>query len=664
MRRWLRDVPRERADERANTLLLLLAVAMVLAPHAAHFPLWLSLAAAVPLLWRAALAVLGGKQPPLGWLMLLAMLGISGVHISYGTLLGRDPGVAMLALLLSLKSLEMHGRRDVFVLVFICFFLLLANFFHAQGLLSAAWLLASMMVLLAALLSFHYGPAQPRWPARLRLLGRMLALALPLSALLFFMMPRLAGPLWGGSGAGMGAHGTTGLSDSMQPGAITQLALSDDPVFTAHFSTALPAQSALYWRGVVLGNYDGASWTRSAAADAQGKIDIALAGERLDYQVDLLPSGQRRIFALDLPRSIERLPGNPYVVSPALEVLTVQPIITAVRYRASSQIRYRLQAQLTPQQKQPWLALPLGANPRSLAWARQLRAGQPTQQAAIAAVLAHFRQAPFRYTLQPPLLGKDGVDDFLFRTWAGFCEHYAGSFVVLMRAMAIPARVVTGYQGGLRDDAAGTITVRQSDAHAWSEVWLPDQGWLRIDPTSQVAPMRTERNLDAALPPLPAQAGGWQVLATLNNAWQRAEQGWQRWVLDYTPERQRALFDAVLALPARGIAAACALLALMAALAGALLWWRNRPATHPDTALDQLYARFCRQQARRGHSRAPHEGPHGYAARLAASPASPRAHDAMARFLAIYAAMKYGNASPDEHTRARRTLRRLLTLCR
>ena len=176
--------------------------------------------------------------------------------------------------------------------------------------------------------------------------------------------------------------------------------------------------------------------------------------------------------------------------------------------------------------------------------------------------------------------------------------------------------------------------------------------------------MRTERNLDAALPPLPAQAGGWQALATMNNAWQRAEQGWQRWVLDYTPERQRALFDAVLALPARGIAAACALLALMAALAGALLWWRNRPATHPDTAFDQLYARFCRQQARRGHSRAPHEGPHGYAARLAASPASPRAHDAMARFLAIYAAMKYGNASPDDHLRARRSLRRLLTQCR
>ncbi|OBV39217.1 transglutaminase TgpA family protein [Janthinobacterium psychrotolerans] len=658
----LQTLPRERAD----MLLLLVAVAMVLAPHAAHFPPWLSLAMAAPLLWRAALAIMarpGGRQPPLGWLMLLAMLGISGVHISYGTLLGRDPGVAMLALLLSLKCLEMHGRRDVCVVVFISFFLLLANFFHGQGLLGAAWLLATVSVLLAALLSFQYGTMQPRWPARWRLLGRMLALALPLSALLFFMMPRLSGPLWGQAGAG--ARGATGLSDSMQPGAIAQLALSGEPVFTARFPAALPPQDALYWRGVVLGNYDGVRWTRNTASATAGKIDVALTGQRFDYQVELLASGQRRIFALDLPRSLERLPGNPYLVSPALELQTVQPITTAVRYRASSQTRYRLQPQLAPEQRQPWLALPAQANPRSLAWARHLRAGQTDAQAAINAVLAHFRQAPFRYTLQPPLLpGKNGVDQFLFDTQAGFCEHYAGSFVVLMRAMGIPARVVTGYQGGLRDETAGTITVRQSDAHAWSEVWLADQGWTRIDPTAQVAPMRTARSLDAALPPVPAQAGRWRPLDAWHSAWQRAEQRWQHWVLDYTPERQRVLLNAVLALPARGIAAACALLAALAALAGALLWWRQRPATHADAALDNLYARFCRRQARRGHSRATNEGPHGYAARLAASPATPRAHDAMARFLAIYAAMKYGNASPDEHTRARRELRRLLTLCR
>ena len=679
MMRWLSSLPRDKAD----ILLLLLAAAMVLAPHAQHLPPWLSVATAAPLLWRAIITVRGQRQPQLSVLAPLALLGIAGVYASYGSVLGRDAGVAMLALMLALKSLEMHGRRDIFVFVFLCFFLLLANFFHAQGILSAAWMLATVIVLLAALLSAQYGTLQPRLAQRLGLLGRMLALAIPLAAVMFLAVPRVDGPLWGA--APEGAQARTGLSDSMQPGAIASLALSGEPVFTARFSTTIPPQDQLYWRGVVLGDYDGATWTRRGAGRhapaSDSRIDITLEGQPSQYEVTLQASGQRRIFALDLPRSIERLPGNPYVVSSALEVLTIQPIASTVRYRASSQSRYRLQAGLSLTQQQPWLALPAGSNPRSVAWARALR-GHGAQALApadaVAAVLEHFRRAPFRYTLQPPLLGKDGVDAFLFQTRAGFCEHYAGSFVVLMRAMGMPARVVTGYQGGSRDDAAGALTVRQSDAHAWAEVWLAQQGWVRFDPTSVVAPLRTQTDLAAALPPAPGRAPAWPALATWRSQWQQAEQLWQRWVLDYTPQRQREVIVGAMATarsasqslqlpPARRIAAACWLLALAAALLGGIVWWRQHQTTPPGDTLDRLYAQFCRQQARHGHSRAPHEGPHGYAARLAASPmrpSAPRAHEAMARFLAIYAAMKYGNASPDQHRRARRDLRRLLKLCK
>ncbi|WP_193317154.1 DUF4129 domain-containing transglutaminase family protein [Janthinobacterium sp. FT14W] len=389
----------------------------------------------------------------------------------------------------------------------------------------------------------------------------------------------------------------------------------------------------------------------------------------------LQPSGQRRIFALDLPRSIERLPGNPYVVSSALEVLTAQAITSTVRYRASSQPGYRLQAGLSVARQQPWLALPAGSNPRSVAWARALRgsgAHALAPAAAIAAVLDHFHRAPFRYTLQPPLLGKHGVDDFLFTTQAGFCEHYAGSFVVLMRAMGIPARVVTGYQGGARSSDGASLTVRQSDAHAWSEVWLAGRGWVRVDPTSAVAPLRTERNLDAALPAVPSPLSAWRALAGLDGGasgaiaawrqqWQQAEHAWSNWVLDTTPQRQRAMLDGLKNLPPTTLAGACAVLALLSAMAGALVWWRQARQGDP---LDVLYAQFCRQQALRGYSRAPHEGPHGYAARLAAGKATPEAHASIAQFLAIYAAMKYGNANPDEQLRARRSLRRLLTQCR
>ena len=673
MIRWFNSLPREKAD----IVLLLLAAAMVLAPHALHLPPWLSVAVAMPLLWRAAITVRGRRQPPLAVLAPLALLGIAAVYASYGSVLRRDAGVAMLALLLALKSLEMHGRRDVFVFVFLSFFLLLANFFHTQGILSAAWMLATVIVLLAALLSAQYGAVQPRLAQRLGLLGRLLALALPLSAVMFLAVPRIDGPLWGA--ASEGAQARTGLSDSMQPGAIASLALSSEAVFTARFSTPLPPQDQLYWRGVVLGDFDGSTWTRRGAKGrapaSDNRIDIALEGQPSNYEVSLQASGQRRIFALDVPRSIERLPGNPYVVSSALEVLTIQPITSTVRYRVSSQPRYRLQAGLSFAQQQPWLALPAGSNPRSVAWARALR-GHGAQALApadaVAAVLEHFRRAPFRYTLQPPLLGKHGVDDFLFGTQAGFCEHYAGSFVVLMRAMGIPARVVTGYQGGLRNGTDNSLSVRQSDAHAWSEVWLAGRGWVRVDPTGAVAPLRTQRNLDAALPPAPSPLTAWRALAGLDGGahgavaawrqqWQQAEHAWSSWVLDTTPQRRRAMLDGLKSLPATTLALACAVLALLSAVAGALVWWRQARQGDP---LDALYAQFCRQQARRGYSRAPHEGPHGYAARLAAGKATPEAHAAIAQFLAIYAAMKYGNANPAEQLRARRSLRRLLTQCR
>ena len=673
MRLWLTNLPRDKAD----ILLLLLAAAMVLAPHALHLPLWLSAAAGALLLWRASMTVRGRRQPQLGVLVPLALLGIAAVYASYGTVLGRDPGVALLALLLALKSLEMHGRRDVFVFVFLSFFLLLANFFHAQGILSAIWMLATVIVLLAGLLSAQYGTLQPRLAHRLGLLARMLALAIPLSAMMFLLLPRIEGPLWGAPHEGTQAR--TGLSDSMQPGAIASLALSGEPVLTARFSTPIPPQDQLYWRGVVLGDYDGATWTRRGAGQrapaADSRIDITLEGSPSQYEVTLQPSGQRRIFALDLPHSIERLPGNPYVVSSALEVLTAQAITSTMRYRASSQPGYRLQAGLSASRQQPWLALPAGSNPRSVAWARALRGSGAHALApadAIAAVLDHFHRAPFRYTLQPPLLGKHGVDDFLFTTQAGFCEHYAGSFVVLMRAMGIPARVVTGYQGGARSSDGTSLTVRQSDAHAWSEVWLAGRGWVRVDPTSAVAPLRTERNLDAALPAAPSPLSAWRALAGLDGGasgaiaawrqqWQQAEHAWNSWVLDTTPQRQRAMLDGLKNLPATTLARACAVLALLSAMAGALVWWRQARQGDP---LDVLYAQFCRQQALRGYSRAPHEGPHGYAARLAAGKATPEAHASIAQFLAIYAAMKYGNANPDEQLRARRSLRRLLTQCR
>jgi len=669
----LRDLPRDKAD----TLLLLCSSVMVLAPHAAHLPPWTSLIAAAALLWRTAITVRGKRLPPIWLLMPLSLLAMGGVYLSFHTLLGRDAGVAMLALLLAFKLLEMHAKRDLFVVIFLSFFLLLTDFFYSQSIATALLMMATIIVLLTAQLSFQYTGALPPLRRRARLAAGMFAIAAPLALLLFVAFPRIQGPLWGLPGDAHG--GRTGLSDSMAPGTLSNLAQSDDVAFRVRFLDAVPAQRKLYWRGIVLGNYDGRTWTRNYASQPwqhgtpsdAAPVNIELAGTPVRYQVTLEPNGMRWLFALDLVERLRRLDSNPTVISPELELIARSPLNERVRYDVSSALDYHFQADAAPARLQQWLALPAGYNPRTRAWARTLvRAGDPA--ASIGAVLKVFHTDRFSYTLEPPLLGRDAVDDFLFSSKAGFCEHYAGAFVVIMRAMGIPARVVTGYQGGEVNPVDGYLTVRQSDAHAWAEVWLAGRGWVRVDPTAAVAPERVERNLAHALPPpspfslqgidnfINAGRGENALLASLRFNWSALNNSWNQWVLDYNPERQNGVLQGLGAvLGDRGVQGAGAAIAALLAIAYRLRQ-RLKPAADP---LDQLYLLFCRLQAKRGLARAPDEGPQRFSVRLAASdlPAEKRA--ATVRFLAIYGAIKYGIAGADEKAAALKQLRRLLTAC-
>ncbi len=664
----LARLPRDKAD----TLLLLFGAVLVLAPHAAHLPPWTSLVVAACLLWRAVITVRGTRLPTLWLLAPLSLLAMAGVYASFRTLLGREAGVAMLALLLAFKLLEMHARRDLFVVIFLSFFLLLTNFFYSQSIATGAGMLATIVVLLTAQLSFQYSGAVPPLARRLRLAAGIVGAAAPLALLLFVLFPRLEGPLWGLPGDSHG--GRTGLSDSMAPGTISDLAQSGEPAFRVRFERAAPAQQLLYWRGIVLSDYDGRTWTRARQEgregrdDAPARVNIKLDGPSLRYQVTLEPHGRRWIFTLELAERLYQLENNPYTVSAALELELQQPVGQRIRYRVSSVLDYTLQADETLERMRPWLDLPAGYNPRTLAWAARLGAGRRPAE-AVEAVLRAFRTEQYSYTLQPALLGRDAVDQFLFDSKAGFCEHYAGAFVVLMRAMGIPARVVTGYQGGEHNPVDGYLTVRQSDAHAWAEVWLAGRGWLRVDPTAAVAPERVERNLAGALPARGAytlqglgelMGGPGSLLATLRHNWNAVNNGWNQWVLDYNPERQRGVLAQL------GQVAVHWQAWLGAALAGALLAlaWALRRRRRRDP-FEALYAAFCRQQARRGCARAPHEGPHGYARRLAAATAAPaERRAAAARFLAIYGAIKYGVASPHDKAAALPTLRRLLNQSR
>ncbi len=664
----LRQLPRDKAD----TLLLILSSVMVLAPHLTHLPPWIGAMLGATLLWRVSITVRGSRLPPLALLMPLSLLAMAGVYGSFHTLLGREAGVAMLALLLAFKLLEMHAKRDLFVVVFLSFFLLLTNFFYSQSMATALLMVATIVLLLTAQITFQFTGAMPSLARRLRLAALIFLLAAPLGLLMFVAVPRVQGPLWGLPGD---AHnGRTGLSESMAPGNVSNLAQSEDTAFRVRFTGPAPGKDQLYWRAIVLDEYDGRTWRRGRSGRSWQQnrrgidaAELGATGAALRYQITMEPTNGRWLNLLDVPNQVPQVENNQAVASEQLEISTLYPLDQRLRYDGSSVPSHRWQIGADQAELRRYLSLPSGFNPRTLALAERMRRDDD-QAGAVDAVLANFRHDRYSYTLEPPLLGRDAVDQFLFDTKAGFCEHYAGAFVVLMRAMAIPARVVTGYQGGELNPVDGYLTVRQSDAHAWAEVWLPARGWVRVDPTAAVAPERIALNLSRALPPrapfglqaLGGMIGGFQGdgpgwLASLRDNYSALNNGWNQWVLDYNPERQRGFIDQLGA----ALANWRSLLALpvLAALALAWRWWRARPRLD---RLDALYLAFCRQQARRGHARAPHEGPHAYARRLRGSGAKPEQRDAMLRFLAIYSAIKYGVASESQKSAALATLASLL----
>jgi transglutaminase-like putative cysteine protease len=651
------------ARDKADTLLLLVAALLVMAPHAGHLPLWISLLCAVTLTWRGLITWRGLRMPSHVLLLSLAAVSMIGVFSHFRAVLGRDSGVAMLVLLVTFKMLEMRAKRDLFVVIFLCYFLVLTNFFYSQSIFTGLLMAMSIVALLAAQMTFQFTGAVPPLMQRLRKSGTIFLIAAPLAVVLFILFPRIHGPLWGMPGD---SSARSGLSDSMAPGSVSNLAMSDEPAFRVKFDGAIPRQDQLYWRGIVLSTFDGRSWTglkyaRSGLAGTSAPR-IHVSGKPVQYQVTLEPTNSRWLFALEVPEALPTLPRNPSYVSHELELFTAYKIGTRVRYSAASYLDYTLGAEQAAPEMAQWLQLPPGYNPLATEFAGKLK-GSPAQR--VAAVLNYFGTRGYRYTLQPPLLGTDSIDEFLFISRAGFCEHYAGAFVMLMRASGIPARVVTGYQGGEFNPVDGYVQVRQSDAHAWAEVWLEGRGWRRVDPTAYVAPDRINRNLASVVPPRPpfgieglAPLSGLGLanvqwlnqlrfqLAALNN-------GWNQWVLNYTPERQRDTVSAIKASLSDGrMLASIAAVLLLAGLARA---WRLRSQID---RIDALYFALCRQLARRGLARAPSEGPNAYGARLQAASLEPAKRAAALRFLALYSEHKYGVPKTEAGLAA--TLQRLL----
>ena len=648
-----RHLPRDKAD----TLLLLGAALLVLAPHTLHLPWWVSALCGVTLAWRALITLRGTRLPPSMLLLPLTIMAMGGIYLTYKTVLGREPGVAMAVLLVAFKMLEMHAKRDLFVVIFLSFFLVLTNFFYSQSIGTGIMMVASIIALLTAQLSFHYTGVVPPLRQRLALGAKILGIATPLALLLFFLFPRIQGPLWGMPGDANGAK--TGMSNTMSPGNISELAQSADVAFRVKFEGGVPPRHQLYWRGIVLADFDGRTWSQTRRYP--NPVALAPRAPALPYQVTMEPHSQRWLFALDMPARAPESGPRAFLTSDG-ELVAYGDIHRRIRYDMASSLNYTMDAPGLARRYQ-WTDLPPGFNPRAL------QAGLDLQReldpaARVRQVLAQFRKEPFRYTLTPPLLGVNTVDDFLYNSRAGFCEHYASAFVVLMRAADVPARVVAGYQGGELNPVDGFLTVRQSDAHAWAEVWLEGRGWVRVDPTAAVAPERIERNLARALPP--GEQFGLAELGNLinlemENAWLAQARfrmgalnnGWNQWVLGHDAEQRRGMLEAFKeALSNWRLWAGIALAWIALAVA------RTRRARSRIDPIDALYSALCQQLGRLGIARAAHEGPTGYARRIEGARLAPEKKQAVLRFLHLYSAHKYGAPAKDPALLA--TLTRLL----
>lgn len=616
---------------------LLLILAACAAPQTLHIAPWISGIALLLGVWRYLAAVRGWRLPSRTLRLLLALTGFGGVFASYGSINGVEAGSALLVLMLALKLTETWRRRDCALLVVLGHFLICAEFLYEQQIHTTLYLIPVLWLLTAELLAVTHPGTPLAFRTALSTSGRLLLLALPLMLIMYFLFPRIPGPLWGVGGA-RGA-GVSGLSDSMTPGSISELALSDEIAFRVEFDGEPPPPVARYWRALVLHDFDGRTW--DAGWPLRGDARLTPLGEEVTYTITLEPHERNWLYVLDLPI---RIPASDYI-SPDFELRAPRRINERLRYTITSALAYRTGETLQGWARRRDLRLPEDFNPRTHALAAQWRDQYGSNTAAIVqAALAMFRKQPFVYTLQPPLLGRDSVDEFLFDTRRGFCEHYASSFTILMRAAGIPAHVVTGYQGGEQNPFADYFIVRQAAAHAWSEVWLEGRGWVRVDPTAAVAPERVERGLQDALP------AGERVSSLFDNSlliirlqygWDVANTYWTRWVLAYGPEAQRGLLDFAGMKNPDWLKMVLWMTGLMAAV-GLLIafWhaWRQRPRLR-DPVL-RVYNRFCNKLEKQGLPRQDWEGPRAYASRIARL--RPELATPVGEISSLYAQLRYG----------------------
>ena len=598
---------------------VLIAQIIVILPHAAHLPLWLigfavvSIFAQLPSLKAKFKKLTHLKRVYQGMQMLGFLLGLAGLWLTYNTAFGLDMGVAFLVLCLISKLWELYKRRDAYVVLNLSLFVLASLFLMDQGIVTTLEVVVGAVIVLLAFIALN-DDGNTRGDGRLRTLGVLGIGALPLLIVLFLFFPRLP-PLWSVQLSGQQA--TTGVSDSMSPGDFANLSQSTELAFRVEFADKRPPQQQLYWRGLVFSDFDGVTWRpnpqqrqwqptqqipfwiENALATVPDEVKIAPTS----YQVILEPTQQNWLFGLDYPFAQQQ----DISITSNFTLLKDQPVTQQLRYDVLQFAPMRIDPILSDESRRLNLTLPNKGNPQARALAQQLFAQSGSDPVRyIEAIERWINQTEFRYTLSPPRLNTNRIDEFLFDTKAGFCEHYSSSFTFMMRAAGVPARVVAGYQGGELSRGGNVWEVRQKDAHAWTEVWLDGQGWVRVDPTAFVAPERVEQGMDALTQAQGAAMFGdgasaqisyqqYQMLQTLRRLSDQASYYWQKDVVGYDQDKQAdsllkwfnisSIMQQIVWLAASGITVMVILIFS--------IWQRRRKRWHPaDLPLAQLSKRI------------------------------------------------------------------------
>ncbi|QTA78165.1 Transglutamase-like domain-containing protein, DUF3488 and DUF4129 [Desulfonema limicola] len=601
-------------------------------------------------LWIFAIAGLkmGWNRPGRVILTLLTLGSFAALVISFRRNLGSDTYLAVLSVMAALKPLEIRSHRDRMVTIFLSYFIIIANLFYSEddSLLIIIYMFFSVLTVTAALI--HINHPQAAIKSKFRMSGVFILQAVPVMLILFFLFPRIQGNIWGFASR---FSGTSGFSDRMSPGSISSIVENNAVAFRVRFEKEIPPPSRLYWRGIVFTIFDGKNWRR--ASRLMEVNNFKKQESPVNYSITLEPHKQQWLFALDMPGSIPQ----------TAELLNDYTLYS--KYRITDRIVYKLTSftdyntGTIAHMGKVGLQIPGSGNPQARELAAQWRLQTDSPEEIARMAMDYFKDNDFYYTLQPPLLSENNpVDDFLFNTRQGYCEHYASAFTYLMRAARIPARVVGGYLGGEQNPYGDYMIVRQSDAHAWTEIWIQDRGWVRMDPTSAVSPERVERGVRGSLSDEDLSRIGsfsnigvlTEILLSAQFGWDMLNAYWTEWFMTYEFENQQELFFKLGIHPGSWTAALKAILLAMVLISFfiilflASLYYKSENKKDP---VKKVYDSFCRKMAKAGIPREPDQGPLTFSEKIVELRHDLKAQIAEITDLYIYLRYGHGQGSKD-----------------